>query len=305
MKVASFFSGAGGLDLGFEQAGFKILYANDNWKAVQRTYEENLGPLDTRDIRNLHPDDIPDVDGFIGGPPCQAWSEAGSMRGPNDPRGKVFWDYLRLIRAKRPVFFVAENVQGIVAPRNAKVLDEFRKQMYEYNLTFSLLKADDYGIPQRRKRVFIVGYHKDLNLKFSSPPKAFHQNPSLADIFYRLNQPEPRYEGGYSSRFLSRQRVAGWDEASYTIVATGRQIPLHPSSPKMKQVGKEKFEVQPGSRRLSVPECAAIQGFPMGFDFYYSNVNDGYRMVGNAVPPGLAKVVAEEIWKQMKVAVEE
>ncbi len=299
MKLASFFSGAGGLDLGFEQTGFEIIYANDNWKGVQKTYEANFGLLDTRNIQALHPDDIPFVDGFIGGPPCQAWSEAGVMKGAGDPRGRVFWDYIRLIKAKRPGFFVAENVKGLLAPRNEKVLEEFRRELYAYEIATCLLDATNYDVPQKRQRVFIVGYHKDFDRIFKTPPVSFHQNPTLADIVHRLDQPEPRYNGGYSSRFLSRQRVAAWWEPSYTIVATGRQIPLHPSSPKMKKAGKEQFEVLPGSRRLSVPECAAIQGFPMGFEFHYENVMDGYKMAGNAVPPGLAKAVANQIKSQL------
>lgn len=299
MKLASFFSGAGGLDLGFEQAGFKVIYSNDNWKGVQKTYESNLGSLDTRSIQDLHPDDIPSVDGFIGGPPCQAWSEAGAMKGENDPRGRAFWDYIRLIRAKRPRFFVAENVKGFLAPRNEKVLEEFRRELYQYEIEARLLDATDYGIPQRRQRVFIVGYHKDFEKRFSVPRKSFHRRPVLVDLFYRLSQDEPRYKGGCSSRFLSRQRVASWEEPSYTIVATERQVPFHPSSPKMKKVGKETFEVQPGSRRLSIPECAAIQGFPMSFDFHYESTADGYKMIGNAVPPGLGKAVADTIHSQL------
>ena len=296
MRVASFFSGAGGLDLGFELAGFEVAYANDKWIGVKPTYDSNfIVELDTRDIRDLHPDDIPLVDGFIGGPPCQAWSEAGVMKGKEDPRGSVFWDYIRLIRAKGPKFFVAENVKGLLAPRNEKVLTEFKKELHAYNIATYLLDATDYGIPQRRQRVFIVGYHKDLNKVFQVPRKSFHRNPVLLDIFYRLDDPDPLYTGGHSSRFLSRQRVANWTEASYTIVATGRQVPLHPSSPKMKKVGKDLFEVQPGSRRLSIPECAAIQGFPAGFNFRYANITDGYKMVGNAVPPELGRAVANQI----------
>lgn len=301
MKVASFFSGAGGLDLGFSKAGFEINYANDSWEGVKATYESNHGPLDTRDIREVHPSDLPDVDGFVGGPPCQSWSEAGSMRGTKDKRGQTFLYYQKLISTTTPKFFVAENVKGLLAPRNKKFLDNLRADLFQYNLAFVLLNVVNYGIPQRRQRVFVVGYHKDFKKVFTKPSEPLYKNPDLADIFYRLDQPEPRYKGGFSSRFLSRQRVAGWSEPSYTIVASARQIPLHPKSPKMVKIKKDLFEIQPGSRRLSVPECAAIQDFPEDYTFVYSEtkIEDAYKMISNAVPPGLARVVATQIFDDL------
>ena len=98
MKIASFFSGVGGLDLGFTNAGFELVFANDNWKGCWETFEKNHGiKIDKRSIVNVKPEDIPDVVGFVGGPPCQSWSLAGRMKGINDPRGKLFWNYVELI----------------------------------------------------------------------------------------------------------------------------------------------------------------------------------------------------------------
>ena len=113
MKVVSFFSGCGGLDLGFEQAGIKVIWANDIEPSVHETYRYNHPHtiLCKSDIRNLHASDIPDCDGFIGGPPCQSWSEGGKQLGLQDERGKLFLDYVRLIKEKQPKFFVIENVK--------------------------------------------------------------------------------------------------------------------------------------------------------------------------------------------------
>ena len=102
MKIASFFSGAGGLDLGFRNAGFEIVFANDNWEGCWETFEKNHGmTINKKSIIDVSSEEIPEVIGFIGGPPCQSWSLAGTMKGINDPRGKLFYDYIKLIQEKR------------------------------------------------------------------------------------------------------------------------------------------------------------------------------------------------------------
>ena len=111
MRVASFFSGAGGLDLGFENAGFEIVYANDNWKGCWETYEKNHHlKVDRRSIEDVKGEDIPNVVGFIGGPPCQSWSLAGAMKGINDSRGQLLYDYVRLIKSIKPKFFFSRKM---------------------------------------------------------------------------------------------------------------------------------------------------------------------------------------------------
>src|SRR3989344_1342708 len=172
MKIASFFSGAGGLDLGFTNAGFEIVFANDNWEGCWETFEKNHGlSMNKKSITEIKPAEIPDVVGFIGGPPCQSWSLAGAMKGIEDPRGRLFYDYVRLIKEKKPLFFLAENVAGILSSRHypefIKIVAEFKK--IGYNVSFKLLDAKGYGIPQERKRVFIVGYNESMGKKFEFP----------------------------------------------------------------------------------------------------------------------------------------
>ena len=161
MKIASFFSGAGGLDRGFENAGFEVVWANEYDKSIWETYEKNFPKtkLDKRSIVKIEPADLPDeIDGMIGGPPCQSWSEAGALRGIEDHRGQLFFNYIDLIKAKRPKFFLAENVSGILAARHrpafVKILESFAE--LGYNVSYSLLNANDYGVPQDRQRVIIT-----------------------------------------------------------------------------------------------------------------------------------------------------
>lgn len=327
MKVASFFAGAGGLDLGFRQAGFECVYANEYDKDIWETYEKNhlKTPLDKRSITEISSEEIPDCDGIIGGPPCQSWSEAGALRGIDDKRGQLFFDFIRILKDKQPLFFLAENVSGMLLPRHAKALDHIKKLFQDtgYNLSFQLLNAADYDVPQDRKRVFFVGLRNDLNLKFIFPPPInLLIKQTLRDSIYDLKDtalpaikktytngdkcifPNHEYlEGSYSTIFMSRNRVRGWDEQSFTIQAGGRHAPLHPQAPKMKFIEQDIRIFEPGSehlyRRLSIREIARIQTFPDDFRFYYNNLTAAYKMIGNAVPVNLAFHIASQIKKYL------
>ena len=151
VKIASLFSGCGGLDLGFTNAGFEMVYANDFDKVCWETFEKNHGvKIDGRSITDVKSDEIPDVDGIIGGPPCQSWSLAGAMRGIKDERGQLFYQYIRILKDKKPKFFLAENVPGLISSAH---IDEFNKIILEfeklgYNVTYKLLDARNYGVPQ-------------------------------------------------------------------------------------------------------------------------------------------------------------
>ena len=176
MKISSFFTGAGGLDLGFKNVGSQILYANEFDKSIWKTFERNFTKksntfLDKRSITEVNADEVPDCDGIIGGPPCQSWSEAGALRGIEDKRGQLFFDFIRILKAKKPKFFLAENVSGMLAARHSEALKNiitlFEKS--GYIVSYKLLNTSDYGVPQDRKRVIFVGYRKDLKLKFTHP----------------------------------------------------------------------------------------------------------------------------------------
>jgi DNA (cytosine-5)-methyltransferase 1 len=314
MRICSFFSGAGGLDRGFELAGFETLWANEFDRNIQPTYKANFPHviLDPRSITEVHPDEVPDCDGIIGGPPCQSWSEAGAKRGINDQRGQLFYTYLNLVEAKKPLFFLAENVSGMLHSRNKAAFDEIVKAFDEigYDVQYKLLSAYDYEVPQERERVIIVGMRSDLRAHYIYP-KPITPKPTLRNAIYDLigsAVPEgktpvvPNHEyalGGYSPMFLSRNRVRQWDEPSFTIQAGARHAPLHPSAPRMRKLNSDKWIFEPGYediyRRLSIRECARIQTFPDSHQFIYTRLDTGYKMIGNAVPVNFAKHIAESI----------
>jgi DNA (cytosine-5)-methyltransferase 1 len=321
MEIISLFSGAGGLDLGFEKAGFKTIWANEYDKEIWETYEKNFPNtyLDKRSIRDIPSNEIPDAIGLIGGPPCQSWSEAGKLKGIDDHRGQLFFEFVRVLRDKKPLFFLAENVSGMLASRHSEALENIKKHFTDsgYDLHFKLLDANDYNVAQNRKRVFFIGFRKDLKIKFEFP-KPFEKRLVLKDVIWDLKDSVlsakeknytngdkcqiPNHEyllGSFSSIFMSRNRVRSWEEPSFTIQAGGRHAPLHPQAPKMEFVEQNKRIFVPNYehlyRRLSIRECARIQSFPDSHKFYYKNLTAGYKMVGNAVPPYLSYSLAKEI----------
>lgn len=324
MNIISLFSGCGGLDLGFEKAGFNIKVANEFDKTIWETYEANHPQthLIKGDIRQIQEKDFPDsVDGIIGGPPCQSWSEAGSLKGIDDDRGKLFFDYIRILKDKKPKFFLAENVSGMLANRNSDavqhILELFKEAGYEVSLT--LVNSKNYGVAQERKRVFYIGFREDLNVDFEFPKGSTENEEdqlTLSDIIWDLqdtaipslekNKHNPEavnnneyFTGSFSPIFMSRNRVKSWDEQAYTVQASGRQCQLHPQAPKMVKYGKNDCRFVEDKehlyRRMTVREIARVQGFPDDFKFIYSNVNDAYKMIGNAVPVNLAYEIAISI----------
>ena len=325
MNVISLFAGVGGFDLGFKNAGFTIIWANEREKDIWKTYRYNHPKtiLDKRDITYIPAHEIPNCDGIIGGPPCQSWSQAGLTKGIQDIRGQLIYEFIRIVKEKQPRFFVMENVSGLLHKKHKTTFINICSTFNQigYTLNVKMLNAADYGIPQDRKRVFFIGFRKDLGIRYQFPtPFPFkitlHQAikdlqtnvlPGKANNYSNKERcviPNHEYmTGDFSSRYLSRNRVRTWNQQSFTIQAGGRHAPIHPQAPKMIQQAKDTYTFLPQKeslyRRLSIRECARIQTFPDNFLFFYDRLTTGYKMVGNAVPVQLAFVIAKSIQKQL------
>lgn len=321
MQLISLFSGCGGLDLGFERAGFDIPVANEFDKKIWETFKVNhpRTKLIEGDIRQITREDMDpyiegEIDGIIGGPPCQSWSEAGSLKGIDDARGQLFFDYIRILTEFKPKFFLAENVSGMLANRHSDAVQNILK-LFDgagYDVTLTLVNAKDYGVAEERKRVFYIGFRKDLGIQFEFPKGSTEDDDkkiTLQDIIWDLqetavpsgpkNHHNPEainnneyFTGAFSTIFMSRNRVKAWDEQAYTVQASGRQCQLHPQAPKMVKVGKDECRFVEGKehlyRRMTIREVARVQGFPDDFQFIYEDTNNAYKMIGNAVPVNLA-----------------
>ena len=333
MNVISLFSGCGGLDLGFEKAGFDIPVANEFDSKIWETFKANHPKtnLIERDIRKISKEDISQyingkIDGIIGGPPCQSWSEAGSLKGIEDDRGKLFFDYIRILKEFKPKFFLAENVSGMLANRHSEAVKNILSLFDDagYDVSLNLVNAKDYGVAQERKRVFYIGFRKDLSINFKFPKGSTEDDDkkiTLRDVIWDLQEtavpagPKNHHNpdavnnneyfvGAYSTIFMSRNRVKAWDEQGYTVQASGRQCQLHPQAPKMVKVGTNDCRFVEGKenlyRRMTIREVARVQGFPDDFKFIYTDTNMGYKMIGNAVPVNLAYEVACSIKKALE-----
>lgn len=190
------------MDLGFEKAGFNVAVANEFDRDICPTYR--LNHRHTRliegDVRKVAENELPaDVVGLIGGPPCQSWSEAGALKGIDDPRGQLFFEYVRILKGVRPLFFVAENVSGMLSARNAeavrKILGLFDKAGYD--VQYKLLNANNYRVPQVRERVFYVGFRKDLcvsDFTYPAPVDEKKTDASRRDLGFEEER-SPRRSG--------------------------------------------------------------------------------------------------------------
>ena len=254
MNLISLFSGAGGLDLGFEKAGFHTVLANEYDKNICPTFRANFPDttLIEGDIRKLDTDTLPkNITGIIGGPPCQSWSEAGTLKGIEDERGQLFYEYIRILRAVKPMFFVAENVSGMLAKRHSQAVNAFMQLFDEagYDVQLKLLNANDFDVPEDRDRVFYVGFRKDLNIRNYQYPQPVDKKLTLRDAIWDLRDNvipalehnytngsacvvpnHEYYVGSFSPIFMSRNRVRQWNEPGFTVQASGRQCQLHPQA---------------------------------------------------------------------------
>ena len=335
-KMVSLFSGCGGLDLGFHQAGYNIVYANDFDSDAQRVYEKNIGEIDKRSILEVSEDEVPECDILTGGFPCQPFSNAGNRKGVNDHRGNLYKECLRMIAAKMPKVVVFENVRGLLSIKDEDgglLIDTIVQNLGDigigYNVTYQLVNASDYGVPQNRIRVVVVAFRKDLGKTFVFPPKQSKDglnSGTLLDIpeyvpnqvvwefspqamnliqhipeggswksipyeylperFRKIRDNMKRYHAPNMYRRFARTEIAGTITAAAQPENCGIIHPLE-------------------NRRFNIREIARIQTFPDDFEFFTDSKTDVtgmYKVIGNAVPPTLAKVIANAIKKQLGTA---
>jgi DNA (cytosine-5)-methyltransferase 1 len=307
-KVVSLFCGAGGLDLGLEATGrFQTIYANDADKDACKTFSKwSDAKVVHGKVENINIDDIPDeIDIVTGGFPCQGFSAAGP-RQVLDVRNKLYLELLRVIEAKRPNAFLAENVKGLTTMDDGLILKAIVKDFSSkgYNLYHKVLNAADFKVPQDRERVILVGIRKDIDKGFEFPKPI--GRVTLQEAIGHF--PEPSHDDicqdPYSSRYMSRNRKRDWNQVSYTIPAMAKQVTLHPSSPNMNKLERDLWEFGNGlTRRFSWQEAAAVQSFPAFLQFE-GDLTSKYKQIGNAVPPKLAEAVgykfAEALDKALK-----
>lgn len=304
----SLFCGAGGLDMGFERAGFRTIWANDFEPDACKTHERwSTAKVVCGDIAKVNENDVPEADIMLGGFPCQGFSLSGPRK-IDDSRNVLYKHYVRMIKAKKPLMFVGENVKGLLTMGNGSIIDAIINDFSEcgYNVHYKLLNAKDYGVPEDRERVIIVGFRKDLDIQDFQFPPARNYIVTMRDALKNIPAPKPDEvcSAPYSSRYMSRNRKRNWDDVSYTIPAMAKQVTLWPGSPDMVKVDKDLWEFGKGgeTRRFSWREAAAIQTFPDDLEFY-GDLTSKYKQIGNAVPVKLAETIATHLFAVLSNAV--
>lgn len=297
----SLFAGAGGLDMGFERAGFKTIWANDFEPDACKTHENwSNAKVVCDDIAKVDENDIPDADIMLGGFPCQGFSLSGPRK-IDDSRNVLYKHYVRIVKAKNPKMFVGENVKGLLTMGNGSIIDAIIEDFSNcgYDVYYKLLNARDYGVPEDRERVIIVGFRKDLNVHHFEYPAPRPYRVTMREALKIIPAPKPDEvcQAPYSSRYMSRNRKRGWDDVSYTIPAMAKQVTLWPGSPDMEKLDKDlwKFGDNGVTRRFSWREAAAIQTFPPDLEFY-GDLTSKYKQIGNAVPVKLAEIIATHLY---------
>lgn len=303
MNIISLFSGAGGLDLGLVQAGHTIVWANDIDEDAVETYRHNIGGNIVRDdIKNVDIQSLPVADVVVGGFPCQGFSVANMKRKVEDERNTLYQFFYQIIREKQPMFFIAENVKGILSLGKGAVAQKIKDDFNDagYYVEVHKVNMADYGVPQHRERVIFIGQRRDLGpemlFRFPAPthskeggalPRwrsirdAIGNLPEIGDTTHDPNNYGSAYR--FVARNFTAHRVTDPDKPSPTILARGN--------------GKGGVCAIPhynGERRLSIRESATIQTFPQDFIFF-GKMGSCYRQIGNAVPVAFGRILGEEL----------
>ena len=328
LKVISLFSGCGGMDLGFEgnfdflgkhysKNKFEIVFANDILEEACKTYEHNFKTKPyCGDVKNLDLKTLPEADIVIGGFPCQDFSLAGKRNGLSAERGRLYLEMKKVIEHVRPIAFVAENVDGIRKTNKGDdcsaleiIVNDFKKSGYK--VVYRVMNAANYGVPQNRVRVIIVGIRNDVDAVMTYPKEStgtkrkpyISSKDAIDDLWNKIDKTKitNHTSNDYSkAKFYENRKLQGnnkikADKPSPTIRSEHHgNIEAHYRTVD----GKIDDNINKW-RRLTVRECARLQSFPDNFEFPQS-ASTAYKQVGNAVPPVLGWNVAKALYKSLK-----
>lgn len=331
-KLVSLFSGCGGMDIGFEQAGFCRVWANDFDKDAQATFRANLGDIDGRDIRDVPANEIPDCDIITAGFPCQPFSNAGNRKGVNDSRGMLYLECLRIIREKKPTVFLFENVKGLMSSKyvdGRNLVEVIAADLCDmgYRVTYKVVNSVDYGVPQKRERLIMVGIKASLDKEYVFPA-AMEQTEkqtvgAILDIPANVpNQVDWPLSPQAMSMLPYIPEGGSWKDIPYDKLPDR----LKRIRDDMKRYHAPKFyrrfarneingtitaSAQPENcgiihptenRRYNIREVARMQSFPDDYVFFdgtLKEISAAYKVIGNAVPCALAYAIAKAIKEQV------
>jgi DNA (cytosine-5)-methyltransferase 1 len=307
MKIISLFSGAGGLDLGLVQAGHRVLWANDIDEDAVATYRKNIGKhVRSGPIERIPSSEIPACDAVVGGFPCQGFSQANLLRFEKDRRNRLYLEFKRIIKDKRPLYFLAENVRGILSLGKGAAIRRIELDFAAcgYRVRTKLFNLADYGVPQSRWRVVIAGTRDDLphaaDFRF---PEETHASPKKARALglkpwvtvgqALANMPEPSDLYKFPNHICSKYKVTNRNFTGHRTTDPSKPSPTILARGNGKG-GVCAIQHPLNHRRMSIRESASVQTFPLSFEFV-GRMNSCYRQVGNAVPVLFAKCLGVKL----------
>lgn len=317
LKVASLFCGCGGTDVGllggfdflgkhYNENQIDIVYANDIDDNACSIFKENFNITpDNRDIREVSSNDIPDFDILTGGFPCQSFSivaQNPKRLGVKDDRGKLFFEMCRILRERQPKCFIAENVKGILTANNRSAFPLIIKEFEDcgYDVKYDILNSANFGVPQKRERVIIVGFRKDLNIKFEFPKLEITEENDYTPLKTVIeNDVDEKYyfsqkavEGMMKKRAtMNKGRAQDVEKPCNTVGAHLAKVSLNSTDPVLMVDGRY--------RRFTPREVARIQSFPENFKLVGSEAAQ-YRALGNAIPPIMFWYVTNTVMEHLK-----
>lgn len=316
LKAIDLFAGIGGIRLGFEKAGFKIIYSNEVDKYCCQTYRQNFGEIDERDICKVSTDEIPDFDILLAGFPCQPFSMAGAKKGFNDPRGNLFFQIERILKAKHPQAFFLENVKYLTSHHRGEtfaVIKQILQDELGYTISCKVLNSRDFGLPQNRERIYIVGFKQNIDFEFPIPSIAPARVKDIlekeVDDKYFISQ--RYYECLARHKAYHRAKGNGWGfeildpkgtANSLVVGRMGTERNLIQEMPRKHfyREGMDKSTKNTlGLRKLTIRECARLQGFPDAFAFPVSDTQ-AYKQLGNTVSVPVVEEIARKMVKYLK-----
>lgn len=310
MTVGSLFSGIGGIDIAFRQAGFAINWAIEKDDACCKTYRYNLDNIQLLecDIHDVKPESLPKVDVIAAGFPCQSFSVAGKQRGFSDPRGNSFFEIQRFILWNKPRFVFLENVPNLMDHDNGKTFNVIHNVLSElgYVIRYKVLRASVFGgVPQIRDRIYIVAFREQEECDFFRFPEPIECQITIEDILKRDSRKHKTYYYTENNPFYHHAiQFVKRNDSIYRVYHDSIKVTQNHMCPTLTaSMGTRDNQVHLildnyGLRKLTIQECLDFQGFPVFFRFPHTiTLNDAYKQIGNSVCVPVIKRIAEEIKK--------
>lgn len=310
MTFIDLFAGLGGFRIALESFGARCVYSNEWDVPVQKVYQKNFGETPEGDITQVDEKTIPDHDILCAGFPCQAFSISGKQKGFEDSRGTLFFDVARIVKEKKPKIVFMENVKNFATHAEGRTLNFVKTTMEELGYIFNakVLNAVDYGVPQKRERIYMVCFRKDLSISKFEYPKPFELTKHVEDFLltdeslvkdlyversdiYYTNKEDNEYSN--KSIRLGTVNKGGQGERIYSIKGIAITLSAYGGGVFAKTGG---YYINGGARKLHPRECARIMGYPDTYEIADST-NQAYKQFGNSVVIDVLQLIAEQIGK--------